>query len=358
MESHGMSRRRVLQGLAASAIVVAESGLAGRARAEDKFTIASTGGSWGDGIKASFVTAPDFEKKAKVTVSYAQQLESVAASKIIASCGNPPFTVSTHGQAEAVLLADAGCVMPYNLEMIPSYKDIPAPLALEQKPGIGPYWGSYVFLMWALTWNTKQAKKPASYKDLWSADYKGKIGIPAYGWYGVYWLHAVNKLFGGNEDNVTPGIQALGELVQKNNAVIVENVDHGMKLFQREEIVMAPFWNGRTFALQDGGTPVQLEYVENSISLGAGFVILKGTTMGEQAQRFVNDTFDPQFQLGMTKLFKYPPASKKAKLPPDLERVRVPEKDLARTVQLDWKKINDRRSANLERWNKEVLGKA
>ena len=121
---------------------------------------------------------------------------------------------------------------------------------------------------------------------------------------------------------------------------------------------MAPFWNGRTFALQDGGTPVQLEYVENSISLGAGFVILKGTTMGEQAQRFVNDTFEPQFQLGMTKLFKYPPASKKAKLPPDLERVRVPEKDLARTVQLDWKKINDRRSANLERWNKEVLGKA
>ena len=67
MESRGISRRRMLQGVAASAIVVTEAGLAGRARAEDKFTIASTGGSWGDGIKSSFVTAPDFETSSSPT---------------------------------------------------------------------------------------------------------------------------------------------------------------------------------------------------------------------------------------------------------------------------------------------------
>ncbi|HXG40914.1 MAG TPA: hypothetical protein VNJ28_08225, partial [Candidatus Limnocylindrales bacterium] len=50
----------------------------------------------------------------------------------------------------------------------------------------------------------------------------------------------------GNEDNITPGMQAIADLVKKNRAVIVENVDHGNKLFEREEIVMAPFWNGRT----------------------------------------------------------------------------------------------------------------
>ena len=40
-----------------------------------------------------------------------------------------------------------------------------------------------------------------------------------------------------------------------------------------------------------------------------------------------------------------------------VEENTSPEKDLARAVQLDWKKINDHRSANLERWNKEVLAK-
>ena len=51
------------------------------------------------------------------------------------------------------------------------------------------------------------------------------------------------------------------------------------------------------------------------------------------------------------------PASRKAKLPPELERVRVPEKELSQAARLDWKKINDHRSAYLDRWNKEVLGK-
>ena len=37
--------------------------------------------------------------------------------------------------------------------------------------------------------------------------------------------------------------------------------------------------------------------------------------------------------------------------------MRVPEKELAQTARLDWKKINDHRSAYLDRWNKEVLGK-
>ncbi len=354
---NGITRRRFVRAAGAAAILAAEGGLGRPAAAEDKFTIASTGGSWGEGIKTSFVVKTEFDKRHKVAIAYANQLESVAASKILANCGTPIFSVSTHGQAEAMLLADAGCVLPYNLDVVTNFKEIPSTLTLE-RPGLGPYYGAYVFLMWALTWNTKLAKKPASYKDLWSAAYKGKVGIPAYGWYGIYWLHAVNKVFGGTEDNVTPGIQALAELVQKNDATIVENVDHGMKLFQREEIVIAPFWNGRTFALQDGGTPVAIEYVDNSIALGAGFAIIKGTTMGDTAQRFVNDTLDDRNQLEMTRLFKYPPASRRAQLPPDLERVRVPEQALGRTARLDWKKINDFRSAYLDRWNKEVLGKA
>jgi putative spermidine/putrescine transport system substrate-binding protein len=354
-----VTRRQFIEtvGLGAAAIALVEAGRPGLARAEDKFTIASTGGSWGDGIKSSFVVGSDFEKRNKTSVAYAHQLESVAMSKIIASCGTPPFSVSQHGQAEAVLLADAGCIVGYNPELVPNYRHIPPVLTLEQKPGLGPYYASFVFLMWGLTWNTKLAKKPASYKDMWSAQYKGKVAVPAYGWYGMYWLHAVNKLFGGTEDNIGPGIDAVAELVKKSNATIMENVDHGLKLFQREEIVIAPFWNGRTFALQDSGVPVAVEYVENAIALGAGYVVAKGTAFPELAQRFVNDTLDERYQLGMTRLFKYPPANTRIKLPAEVERVRVSEAELNRSAALDWKKINGHRGAYLERWNKEVLAR-
>ncbi len=357
--SERMTRRQFVlaTGLGAAAIAAVEAAQPRRARGEEKFTLACTGGSWGEGIKSTFVVGSDFEKRFNTTVVYSHQLESVAMSKILASCGNPPFSVSQHGQAEAVLLADAGCIVGYNPDLVPNYKHIPSVLTLE-KPGMGPYYGSFVFLMWALTWNTKLAKKPTSYKDMWLTQYKGKVAIPAYGWYGMYWLHAVNKLFGGTEDNIGPGIDAVAELVKKNDAIIMENVDHGLKLFQREEIVIAPFWNGRTFALQDSGIPVAIEYVDGAIALGAGYVVTKGTAFAELAQRFVNDTLDERFGLGMTKLFKYPPANRRITLPPDLARVRVPEAQLNQTARLDWKKINDHRSAYLERWNKEVLAKA
>jgi putative spermidine/putrescine transport system substrate-binding protein len=172
----------------------------------------------------------------------------------------------------------------------------------------------------------------------------------------MYWLHAVNKLFGGDEDNVSPGMQAVAELVKKNQAIIVENVDHGIKLFQREEVIIMPFWSGRTFALQDGGQPAAIEYVENSVPVLTGFVITKGSAFKELANRFINNTLDPELQLEWTRRFRYPPTNRKAKLPLDLERVRIPDAALERMARLDWKRINDRRAAYLERWNKEVLG--
>lgn len=353
----GVSRRRFLQILAASVAAI-ETGPLTPAAAEDKFTIASTGGSWGDGLKASFVVASEFEKRYKVPVAYSQQLEPVAASKIVANCNNPVFSVSHHAQGEAVLLGDSGCVVGYNLDLVPNYRLIPSSLVLEQRPGIGPYYAPYSITSWGLAWNTKLATKPASFKELWNPEYKGRVGIPTYGWYGMYWLHAINKLFGGNEDDVAPGIQAVADLVKKNNAIIMENTDHGLKLFQREEIAIAPFWNSRAFSLQDSGVPIGFEYVQGSIAAGTGFVIVKGTAFPEVAQRFVNDTLDERYVVEMARRFKLAPTNPRAKLPADLERIRVTEKDLERHVSLDWRKINQHRSAYLERWNKEILGKA
>src|ERR687883_595094 len=110
----GLTRREFLSATAASVALV-EAGRLTPAFAEEKFTIASTGGSWGEGIRESFVVAPKFAETAKVAVDYSQQLESVATAKVIAQCGNPPFTVSGHGEAEAILMADGGCIEPYDL---------------------------------------------------------------------------------------------------------------------------------------------------------------------------------------------------------------------------------------------------
>ena len=353
------SRRGLLKGIlwGGAAIGLAEMGGLGRAYADDKFTVASAGGSWQEGIRDAFVVSSKLEDKFKMPVAYSGQLESVAASKMLTEPTNPPFSVTTHGDPEAILLADSGCIQGYDLSQVPNYKDLYPSATLAPRAGMDAWYGSLVLLIWSLTYNTKYVTgEPKSFQELWSDKYRGRIGIPAYGWYGMMFLHEVNRMLGGNEDDASRGIAAMAELVQKNKAVILNNADDAMKAFQREEVVMAPFFNGRTFALQESGVPVKFAYVPYSTTLGTGFVIAKATHYRDMANAFVNATFTPEYQLIMTERFRYPPSNRKAVLTPKTQAYVATEKDLDNTIKLDWAEMNKSRAANLDRWNKEVLG--
>ena len=96
--------------------------------------------------------------------------------------------------------------------------------------------------------------------------YRGRVGIPAYGKVANSWLQVLNKTLGGNEDDIDPGIAFLVELMKKNQPLIVEKADAGLKAFAREEIVIMPYWNGRTHVLQSQGVPVEIEYVPGTMS--------------------------------------------------------------------------------------------
>ena len=50
------------------------------------------------------------------------------------------------------------------------------------------------------------------------------------------------------------------------------------------------------------------------------------------------------------------PPLRKAKLPPDLAKYTPPESVFDHVMVFDWKKINEKRASDLERWNKEVVG--
>lgn len=156
----GFTRRELLKitGMTAGSLALIETGWS-PARGEDKFTIASTGGSWGEGIRESFVNAPKFGDAAKVAIDYSHQLESVATAKIIAQCGNPPFTVSGHGEAEAILMADGGCVQPYDLSIVTNYKNIYDTAKLPPRAGMQAWWASFMMLVFGLAYNTKEAAK-------------------------------------------------------------------------------------------------------------------------------------------------------------------------------------------------------
>ena len=346
-----LSRRNALSLIGSTVIggmAVDLPGVLRRASAQNRpFTWAATGGTWGETLNKVFVEP--FAKANQLQPVHSAQLESVAASKLLASCGNPPFDVSDGPQADYDLLNDSHCLEPYDSSIVTSLADI-YPEAKQ-----GNFYAAFNILLFGMCWNTKQAKRPTSFMDLLARQYKGRIGIPAYGWYGMAWLHALNKTLGGTEDNIAPGIKAAAEMVKKNQAVIVENADHGTRLMESGEVVIMPYWNGRTARLQEAKIPAAFEIVPGTVLVGSGFSIAKGSPYLKQSQAFVQTTLEPERQLQFTKWSKYPPSNKRIKLPPELESISIPDGALEKTAKIDWKKVNEHRSDYLELWNKEVL---
>ena len=348
---HVISRRRALAAIGSATLTGAAMAAIGdvpHANAQARpFTWAATGGTWGDALNRVFVEP--FARAQGLNTVHSAQLEAVAASKIMASCGNPPFDISNGPQADYDLLNDSKCLDAYDTSIVTGLDDI-YPEAKN-----GDFYAAFNILLFGMCWNTKEAKKPTSFLDLLKSEYKGAVGIPAYGWYGMGWLHGLNKTLGGTEDNINPGLAAVVEMVRKNKAVVVENADHGTRLMESGEVVIMPYWNGRTVRLQEANVPAAFELVPGTVLVGSGWSITKGSPYTKQAQAFVQTTLGIEKQLEFTRWSKNPPANKNVKLPPELEGIAIPPGGLERTAKLNWNKVNEHRSAYLERWNKEVL---
>jgi putative spermidine/putrescine transport system substrate-binding protein len=309
----------------------------------------STAGTWGDKLREIFVERPGFARQANVEPTLAVELDSVAASKVVASCGNPPFDVSSAGEPEIALTRGGGCLDEYDLSIVKNFPDI------YEGARIGKLYAPFAILAFGMVWNKNRVAEPSDWTILADRRFKGRIAIPAFGWYGMPWLHAVNKHFGGTEDNVTPGIEFVAKLVKDNDAIIIENADHGSQVFQRDEVDVMPFWNGRAVRLAAAGLPTQFKMIKNGITVGVGFTILKGAKNRQAANVFVNNTLTPELQAEFANWSKYPPTNKKAAIPAGLEAFRLSDEIFAMTAKLDYDKINKNRSAHLDRWNRTVL---
>jgi putative spermidine/putrescine transport system substrate-binding protein len=351
----GLSRRALFQAMSVTGL----ASLAGapRAHAADTNTlvIEGFGGSWADKVQEAYIKPFKAENPNAKVVFVGESDDGVILSKMLLGCGRPDFAVSDVNTNVGPLMLDHGCVAGYEPDLIPNLKYIAAEAVLTD-PTIGPYYASSYLGILGLVWNTKLAKKPTSWDDLWNPQYKGKVAIGDFAWTGQDWLPAISRLHGGSEDNVGPGIDAIADLVKKQQAVIVGSSDQMIKLFQSEAIVMAPFWNGRTGAMQRHGVPVAIEFVPNSIFIGDGYLIMKGTPALELAQRWVNVTIDGQHSLDMAELSGYPPSDTRVKLTPEMLAIRGTAKELKNVIPIDWSKVAKNRDANLQLWDEKIKG--
>ena len=218
------------------------------ARRRKNLVVGSFGGSFADNVKTCHVAA--FEKATGATVSLKLGNSSQFAADLRATAGKPDMDIVYIDNSLAAQAHNEGLTQRIDRAKLKSAPDI-----LPSAWGKGD---SYVVAMVSATtlvYNPKLVKKPpTSWLDIADPAYAGKYAIgDISGTAGLQFLLALNKLKGGTLDNITPGIEAIKPIAE-GATVLYTQADQLLSLFERDEIVIAPWYPDRAGVAIDKGS--------------------------------------------------------------------------------------------------------
>lgn len=257
----------------------------------EELVVGAFGGSFADNVKACHVGA--FERATGATVTLKLGNSSQFAAAIRATAGKPDMDV---------VYIDNSLAAQIHGEKLDETIDRKK---LSNAPDVIPTaWGkddSYVVAMvsaTALVYNPKLVKSPpTSWLDLFDPQYAGKYAIgDISGTSGWQFFLALNKLKGGTLENIDPGIEAIKPLAQ-GSAVLYTQADQLLALFEREEIVIAPWYPDRAGVAMDKGLSLAVAYPkEGAVGILPVVMIPKGTSKVELAHKFIDQVLSSEGQ--------------------------------------------------------------
>jgi putative spermidine/putrescine transport system substrate-binding protein len=342
------SRRQVVQGLAAGS-ALALGGALPAARASGSIAATTYPGAWETAHRQHLV--PAFTAATKASVNLVASLAVDTVSRVVASKNNPPFdaVILDEGPFLNALQHDIFEKIP--TDKVPNLKDIP-PRFIDPR-GLGVFASAQVF---GIAYNTEKIKTPPrSWNDLLKPEFKGRVGLVGLGsTLGSAWMVELAKLRGGSEENLEPGFDFL-KAVLPNVGAVAANPGALATLFQQGQIDVSVHYNNNVGDLQARGVPIALARPDTGWSLVlAAFCIIKNTQNVDLAAAYVNAAISPEVQSKMAEApFFVAPTSGRATLSAGVRQYGTLS-DMEKFNRVDWAKLNPRRQAMIERFNREI----
>ena len=331
-----------------TAAVVLCAGLSMPANSQE-LVVGSFGGSFAENVKACHVAA--FEKATGATVSLKLGNSSQFAAGIRATAGKPDMDV---------VFIDNSLAAQTNGEKL--NESIDRKKLTHAVEVISTAWGkddSYVVAMvsaTAIVYDPKHVKTPpTSWLDLFDPQYAGKYAIgDISGTSGWQFFLAVNKLKGGTLENIDPGIEAIKPLA-KGSTVLYTQADQLISLFERGEIVIAPWYPDRAGVAMDKGLSLAVAYPkEGAVGILPAIMIPKGTTKLELAHKFIDRVLSADGQGCFSERAYIGAVNTKVKLSEKLQKIVPYGATLEKAWFIDPEVVAKNVANWTRRWQREV----
>jgi putative spermidine/putrescine transport system substrate-binding protein len=335
----------IMSGVGASASLL----LPGLACAADTLVAATFPGTWNDAH--SKILVPWFKNATKADVALTVQLATDQVAKLQAAGGKPPFDVAIMDEGPLLDAIKQDLLVRYPADksanwkgLLPMFQDEWGPKISMQVIGIG--------------YNPKKIKTPPkAWSDLNNPAYKGRVGLTSLNsTLGMAYMVELARLHGGGESNMDPAFKALKDLLP-NVGAISANLGAHAALFQQEQIDIAPYNFNFVETLKGKGVDIAFVVPDSGpVAWRTSLHIVKNAARPDLAFTYIEGAITPDVQIAESK----PPydiiptlAKVPLTLPMEAMIAKTPA-DLAKLRFLDWKKINENRSATIERFNREI----
>lgn len=340
-----MTAQRILgRGLPAVALA---AGVAAAPAAAAELVVATFGGSFADDTRTCHGEL--FEERTGHSVLYTFGSSVDIAAMIRATAGNPEIDVAYMDASIVEQIRNEGLLETLDFEALENFPDI-APQAFDRE-------STFVNFMTAATviaYNPNEIETPTSWNDLFRPEFAGRVALgDITGTSGLHFLLAMNRMRGGDLENVDPGFEAVAELMP-NVLMLYTQADQLVSLFERGEIVIAPWYPDRAGSAADAGVPVAVAYpVEGAVGIQPTASVPRGANT-ELAMQYIDVLLSPEGQACFAELKYAGPVNVNVEIS-DRARAIVP---YGPTFEALWypdsERIAELRGEWTERWRREI----
>ena len=272
-------------------------------------------------------------------------------AKITAAKDNPPLDVTMLDNGPSLVAIAQDLIAPYPVAKSKYFGEI---LPDAKSPmGVSPF-----FQIIGIAYNTDRIKKPpTSWDDMWKPEYKGRVGVTNLNSsLGTGFMVEVARKHGGSEANIDEAFKRLAEL-KPNIGAVAANPSQAAALFQQGQIDIAPAIFNEIMLLKARDVPVDFVLPqERGIGYNSTMHIVKNSPHADLAFKYIEACLSPEVQ---TKMMQAPylvvPTNSTVKMTGEIAKLFGSVEKLTEKLRfLDWKTINQSRSAWVERFNREI----
>lgn len=294
---------------------------------------------------------PDFEEITGATVELVLGGSSDRYALVYSELDNPSMDVVYLSMAQTEQANADGVIQPANPEGVPNYNDMYD--IAKQSGGYGVSMMAVGMMYSTETFPTP----PTSWKVMWEDAYKGKVAPFVFpGTQGTAFLVMAARVFGGGEENIDPGFEALAQL--KPLPAVLSGIDETNLAFETGDVVLAPQIGGYVYSYIDAGGKVGFTLPEEGGVLSMNCAAIpKNSKNTDLAEIWINLHLDQKVQQAYAEVLSYGPTNSKIELSAELaERCVYGEEDVSKLIALKNSVITENQAAWAERWNKEIIG--